>query len=949
MRKFIRILAIVYLVYLGLVLLVVTPALYFLPPKFVKDSLGRELHADYILFNPFTLSLEASKLALPDRDGSPFVSLDSASVNLSLASIWRPGFVFDQIAVQGLLVNIKQAADGSFNFDDMIPPEDPDAPPEEPAEIPGITIDQLDFQAQQLMFTSAARDKPYSSQLDNIAINVQGLSTVLEEGKPYRLDAYGEDGGELHWEGEISIPRGRSEGTLQLVTLHMPQIWRALEPWLAFEVREGDLSIGGQYAIEWQDELAYSISQGEVSIASVDIQPKEADTVADTSLSLGKLSLSGIALDSRQQHLDIDALDIRELAVKGWSEGSDVSLSRLFAVELPEDDSQAPAPRQQDDEPGWTAKLKRFQVADSEVHWRSEFTDPARLEILPITASASSISWPLAGDSDLSLALTINGLTSASVDGTLDLGTGQGQLNYKLEALPLPWFNPNLPAPLKATITSGEFRVTGDIGLADFAPTTINANGAITGFSGQLEGTEQSLTSWETVRWDKLAVDLDQRSVSLQKLSIDNYIGRIHINEDGSINAQKAWQAELASEPEQNGEAQAAPAEVAAATEPEEAEQSWAVSVPLIHITDSEIDFKDESLPINFRTVIGDINGDITDLSSQPDSPTRVDIKGSVDGYAPVTFAGTAEPLRSPPALDLALTFKGVDMSLLSPYSSTYAGYAIKQGVLDLDLKYGLKDDKLDGRNKIVIHQMELGEKIASEQAADLPLELALALLTDSKGVIDMDIPVSGNVDDPDFSIGSVVMGAFVNLITKAVTAPFNLLAGLVGSEEDLQRLNFSSGSAELTDATRAKLDDLSVALSERPELGLAITGRLQLEADRERLQKNTLGDELVAAGLSEKELADKAPAWEVAITERYRDLAGEPGELSVRDQYLVLVKQVPVPDSALVELAQARAVAVKTYLVNDKGLDPSRAAVGQSDLAKDQNLYSGVELSVDT
>ncbi|MCP5166410.1 MAG: DUF748 domain-containing protein [Pseudomonadales bacterium] len=947
MRKIIRILAIIYLVYLGLVLLVVTPALYFLPAKYVKDYLGRDLQADFILFNPFTLSLEARNLALPDRDGSPFVSLDSASVNLSLASIWQPGIVFDRVAVLGLLVDIKQGPDGGFNFDDLIPPADPDAPPAEPTEIPGITIDQLEFQARQLMFSSAAREQPYSTHLDNIAFNVQGLSTVLEEGKPYRLEAYGEDGGELHWEGEISIPRGHSEGTLRLVTLHMPQLWRLLEPWVAFEVRSGDLSIGGHYELEWQEQLAYRISAGEISLDSVDIQPKVADAPADTRVSLGNLALSGIALDSDEQHLDIDGLEIAELAVRGWSEGSETSLTRLFAVNLPAGDSPDPAPEEPTDDAGWTAQLKRLQLADSELHWRSEFTDPARLEVLPISASATALTWPLGGDSELSLTLTVNGETSASVDGSLDLGSGSGQLDYKLEALPLPWFNPNLPAPLKAKITSGQFRLAGDMGLAGFAPTQINASGAITAFSGQLEGAEESLTSWETVRWDKLAVDLEQRSVRLEKLSIDNYVGRIHINEDGSINAQNAWEAELATETGEQTDSGATDMEPAQASASGE-ETPWAVSVPRIHITDSEIDFKDESLPISFRTVIGDINGDIDGLSSQPDSPTKVDIKGSVDGYAPVTLKGTAEPLLTPPALDLALVFKGVDMALLSPYSGTYAGYAIEKGVLDLDLNYGLRDDKLDGRNQIVIHQMELGQKIESDQAADLPLELALALLTDSQGVIDMDIPVSGDVNDPEFSVGSVLWGALVNLITKAVTAPFNLLAGLVDSEEDLQRLNFKSGSAELTEATRGKLDDLSTALSQRPELGLSIVGRLQLDADRERLQKNILGSELVAAGLSPQELADKAPAWEAAINERYREMAGEPGELSVREQYLALVKQVPLPDSALLELAQARAVAVKTYLVNDKGLDPSRAAIGQADLAEDQNLYSGVELALD-
>jgi outer membrane protein OmpA-like peptidoglycan-associated protein len=370
--------------------------------------------------------------------------------------------------------------------------------------------------------------------------------------------------------------------------------------------------------------------------------------------------------------------------------------------------------------------------------------------------------------------------------------------------------------------------------------------------------------------------------------------------------------------------------------------------VPLIRITDSEIDFMDESLPIHFRTVIGEIEGDIKDVSSNEATKTTVNIKGSVDGYAPVKLAGTAQPLRSPPAIDLDLTFAGVDMALLSPYSGTYAGYAIERGVLNLDLKYAMEENQLKGNNKIVIDQMKLGEKVESEKSLDLPLELALALLTDSNGVIDMEIPVSGNVDDPEFSVGSVVLGAFMNLLTKVVTSPFTLLASLVDSEEDLQRLNFKSGSAALQASTREKLDNLSKAMSQRPELGLAITGRLQLEADRERLQKNLLQAELLADGLPEAELSSKGPAWETAIAARYQAVA--PGEttLTASEQYRQLAQGMPLSDADLLELASARAIAVKSYLVNEAGLDPDRAAISKPDLDAAENLYSGAELEIE-
>ena len=287
-------------------------------------------------------------------------------------------------------------------------------------------------------------------------------------------------------------------------------------------------------------------------------------------------------------------------------------------------------------------------------------------------------------------------------------------------------------------------------------------------------------------------------------------------------------------------------------------------------------------------------------------------------------------------------------MALLSPYSGNYAGYAIEAGVLSLDLKYALEDNQLDGNNRIVIDQMKLGEKVASDKAVDLPLELALALLTDSNGVIDMEVPVGGNVDDPSFSVGSVVMGALMNLITKAVTSPFTLLASLADSEEDLQRLNFKSGSAELQATTSAKLDELATALEQRPELKLLITGRLQLEADRERLQKHILQAEMVAAGLAEEELSSKGPDWEQAIETLYQ--ASTPGEttLTVREQYLQLAQAVPLPEEDLLTLARERAVAVKTYLVNEAGLAPDRATIAKPSTEPKTNRYSGVELQID-
>jgi len=935
-KRVVRILAIIYASYLALVLLVVTPALNLLPGWAVKKYLGRDFQAEFIWFNPFTLSLEMRKTGIPELDGSRFVSLDRASVNLSLESLWSGALVFDRIAVTQLYAHVVEKADGTFNFSDMLPPADPQTPPQEPTGIFPVTVHNFNFNSEQLLYTNQTREKPFSSELNGLDLNILGLSTVLEEGKPYVLKAQGENGGQLHWEGEVSIPRSHSEGTLALTDLHLPAFWRIVEPWVTFELPQGTVSVEGQYRVDWSEGVDYGVSQGEIRLDEIAVNPKPTADLPDTAVSLGSLKLSGIELDGAAQHVDMAALVIEELAISGWMEGDQISLVQLFAVNMPADSTQQP-PAEDDggDEPGWTASLNNFQMADSSVRWSSEFTDPALLEVTPLEASASNINWPLEGDSDLSLSLTVNGETSASVEGTLDLALGAGGLTYQLNALPLAWFNPNLPAALNAEVTDGQLNVTGEITLAEFAPATIGMDGSINGFAGKITDAEQSLTSWETVRWEKLRIDMDKHQVEMAKLSIDNYSGRIHIKEDGSINAQNLWQQEV-------GEQAQEVKEDLSEGEP------WSVAVPLIRVTDSEIDFMDESLPIHFRTVIGDINGNIKDIGTAAGAKAKVDIKGSVDGYAPVTLAGSAEPLRSPPAIDLDLKFAGVDMALLSPYSGTYAGYAIERGVLNLDLKYAMEDNNLKGNNKILIDQMKLGEKVESEKAVDLPLELALALLTDSNGVIDMEIPVSGNVDDPQFSVGSVVMGALVNLITKAVTSPFTLLASLVDSEEDLQRVNFKSGSAELEAASRKQLDTLSAALEQRPELTLVIDGRLQLEADRERLQKNLLRDQLLADGLTEAELSSKGPEWEQAIAARYQAMAPEETTLTASEQYLKLAQAIPLPDATLLELAASRAVAVKSYLVNEAGLNPDRAAIAKPSLDAETNRYSGVELEIE-
>ncbi len=810
----------------------------------------------------------------------------------------------------------------------------------------GVTVKDVQLHASELAYTDKARAKPVTSLWRDLAIDVQGLSTVHAEGQPYTLQLYGPSGGRLDWAGTVSIPDSSSEGTLALTDIDLHTLWQVAEPWLTFEVSEGKISVESRYAVNWGETLDYQASGGQVAVRELAIVPLADTDLPDTGLRLAGLDIGPVTLDGAGQSVEVGDIDVNGLDVRGWMEEDRLSLQELF---LGPQDPNAPPPAATEPEPepqtapdedaDWRAAVNAVRLSDSAITWRSGFTDPATLSVTPIEASVGPLAWPLAGETSVSLSLQANETASVGVDGVLALADGAGSINYALEGLPLAWFNPNLPPALKAEIMDGVLGIEGAVSLAQFAPQTIKLSGAVTHFRIRIEDAEESLSGWETVRVEDLDIDMVGHHLVLGKLGIDNFTGRVHIREDGTINTSRVWQEELGDQAGQIAEDLTQ-------------DKPWTFEIPQIVMTDSEVDFMDQSLPIPFRAVIGNLNGEVMGLGGK--EPARVDFEGSVDGYAPVTLNGTTDPFMDPMFLDLDLEFDGVDMALLSPYSSTYAGYIIEQGLLHLELGYALKDNQLDGKNRIRMDQLKLGEKVESEQAIDAPLELALTIMTDANGVIDISVPVSGDVNNPDFNIGGVVSKAVLNVISKAVTAPFKLLANLVDSDEDLQRVTFSTGSAELNDASKAKLQTLAEAMAQRPRLVLTVTGKLNVAADRERLQRLALEQELVAGGLTAAEVETKGPAWESAVDKRYRDLGIDPPpevELSSREKFIAVADSVGITDEQLLALAEQRAVAVKSYLVQDLGIEPSRAVIAQAhieQLDEKADEFSGAMLGVE-
>ena len=226
-----------------------------------------------------------------------------------------------------------------------------------------------------------------------------------------------------------------------------------------------------------------------------------------------------------------------------------------------------------------------------------------------------------------------------------------------------------------------------------------------------------------------------------------------------------------------------------------------------LRIQNAKLDFTDLSLRPQFSAKIYELNGVVTGLSSNRDSRSQIELEGRVDEFGLARIRGVLNPFVPRNNTDVNVVFKNVDMVSASPYSMKFAGYKIAEGKISLDLQYKVRNGQLEGANQIVIDKLTLGERVDSPDALKLPLELAIAILKDSNGRIDLGLPVSGNMNDPQFSYGAIIWKAISNVLTKIVTAPFRALGSLFGiSGEKLEAIDFDPGSDRLLPPEREKL-----------------------------------------------------------------------------------------------------------------------------------------------
>lgn len=532
------------------------------------------------------------------------------------------------------------------------------------------------------------------------------------------------------------------------------------------------------------------------------------------------------------------------------------------------------------------------------------------------------------------------------------LGQKQAVFDFRLMDLGLAGAGP-LAVPYGADLHKGLVNVSGNVkaGMGkDDSVTRFQGEARIEDFAAADPKTGKRFFSIDLLGLENINVEsADSTVMALNRILIQKPVVTLGLEKDGTL-----FPSVLAGndKSDSNGKTDEAQAQEKSAfvqkattgpdKETEPAKPGFQADIRQIEMKQGGLAFFDRSVTPEFSTRLEPIDASISDVQFDPQNVTDFTINGLLDGQSPFTVSGRIRPLAFK---DMTLTdvkFDNIEMPMFTPYFGKYLGYEIQKGKLHLDLGYQVDSLKLDGKNMVRLDQFYLGNTVQSEDAISLPLKLALALLRDRAGKIDLNVPVEGDMNNPKFRLGGVIFDAFVNILKKLVTSPFSALASLVPGAEELSFVDFAPGSQDITDKGRDKLEKLATALYDRPSLRLIIRPGADPAQDRRAFQETEM-QKLILEEAGLKDVPDVDLSGQIGQLpeedyEKHLRAACKSADvniedLSVEEMENALRQSFEVPDSRLMQLAEKRGTAVRDVLFADDRIEAGRVFMENAEI----------------
>ena len=780
---------------------------------YVHDDMHRQLRLGAVRFNPFTLTVEISQAQLAEADGAPVFGFDYLLVNAELSSVFTGSYNFRKIQLDAPNVQVITSPQGQLNlaFKDLQKDSDSTA---KAAPLPRVRIDELTLTGGHVHIDDQSRPTPFRSDLAPIQFTLENFRTEPEHGNDFHFTARSAAGESFDLQGDFALQPLVSKGRLQVAGLKAESLQSYLQDALPFRLLTGTISLDGGYEMSLVNELDLKLSLPNISVAASSIAPKMGDGAAW--VSWANLGITGTEVALNKRSVQIQQVTLSDAQFTAVLDAQ----RNLNLLELLGPDEASDAP--------WSTRVKEIRLVNAAVQLEDQGVTPAtRFSIKPAQVQVNDFNTAPDTTVNVNASMVINDKADLAFSGSVNLDTLSSQMKVKLAGLQLTDVQNYASTSTDMLIQDGQLSAEGD---AYYKGTATNRSPAIK-FTGNVEianlNTQDKVDGKDFIKWQSLLLKNLNYSMTPDALEIDQVqvrkpYGRVIINSDGTTNFQQVLRTKGAAGSDHNSAVEVH----AAATPP------MRTRIAKVLIEGGSANFTDNTVQPVFSTGIQKLNGTVTGLSSAGNSRAKVKLDGSVDNYAPISISGEANFLAADTYSDIAMNFRNMELTTFNPYSGKFAGYSIAKGKLATEIHYQIQDRKLDATHHIVIDQLEFGAATDSKDAVPLPIKLAVSLLKDRNGVIDLNLPVNGSIDDPKFKVGPIIWKACLNLLTRIVTAPFSALGSLFGGGEELAYVDFAPGSASLSETEASKLGNLSKALIERPQLKLNIPLNVVDDAD---------------------------------------------------------------------------------------------------------------------
>ncbi len=878
--------------------------------KDIPQTIGATPAVGNIRINPFLFQVTVEKFSLAAPGGEKLLGFDRLFIDFELSSIWHRAYSFRAIDLAAPFVNATVAKDGSLNLM-QLRPKTPAKPDDKGGPMPALRIGSFKVSQGEMSYEDHSQPDVFTARLQPVNFELREFTTGAEGGK-FTFTAASKLGERIEWHGHVSVQPIESDGEFRIDGLLAHTFWAYLEDKLNFVVNSGAIDLAATYKFSANGGPAAAgtadggsakggpslqVALSKVALSDLTVRPRDSET---DWITVPALAVTGTTVDLAPRRAHVDLISITGLKLLTWLEpDGSFNLAKLGRAPSPATSapatpppasaaSSAPAappaaagPASGDTAAPWQFDVRQFEIRDANLSAEDRSVHPAVKVVLSRFAlQVKGVSQDLSKPVSVALDTGINQSGKLSMNGDVTPQPAMANLSLKVADVELAAIQPYIEKYSSMTLLGGRLGL--DAKLRYGTPKDPSA----LQFSGNINvdkfHTVDNALRDDFVNWDRLDIFGLNYSKGPDRLDIDQIVARkpyarVIIESDESMNVKRVLTAPGVEAPgtlapgatppaaaapsaRADGSAKRAAAPAPAAS----ASGAMPVSIKKVVVEAGQANFTDLSVKPNFSTGIQALAGTISGISTKTGSRAKVDLHGSVDQYSPVAVTGEFNVLGPKLYTDIAMSFRNMELTVFNPYSGKFAGYNISKGKLTTELHYKVDGRKLDAQHHIVIDQLEFGEKTASKDAVSLPVKLAVSLLKDRNGVIDLNLPVAGSLDDPTFRLAPIIWKVFVNILEKAVTAPFALLGSLFGGGPDIQFIDFQPGASTMDPAALDKARAVAKALVERPHLKIDVPIAAVPDLDRPALVAARFTAEFGAAqpvkGGSKKAAAAGAP-----------------------------------------------------------------------------------------